>query len=348
MWAGLICYYIDMAKVALIQVIWNTKHFIPHVFPPALNQTIKDLDFYVVIAGNEDGSKEYIQEHFPQVKIFDPGFNIGFSGGHNKIFSEIDAEFFQLINPDLVVTPNFVEEMLKPFSDPTVGAVSGKILRYDFEKHEPTNIIDTTGVVISKSGRGRDRGQHEVDSGQYNNQTDLIAVSGAAVMYRKSALEDVKYTYPAGHSKAGTSEYFDTEFHTYWEDIDLSWRMINRGWKIKYNPNAVAFHGRAAGSSEGGYKKILSFIKHHSKLPQYVRSFNYKNHIFLFIKNSPKFYLKFFIREFFYQIYVLVLETSTLKGLPQLFRELPSMWQKRKHIKATRKISETEMEKLLV
>lgn len=330
----------------MIQVIWNTKHFIPHVFPAVLNQTEKNIDFYVVIAGNEDGSKEYIQEHYPEVKLIDPGFNIGFAGGHNKIFSEIDAEFFQLINPDLVITPNFVEEMLKPFADPAVGAVSGKILRYDFQKNEPTNQIDTTGVIMAKSGRGRDRGQHEVDNGQYDTKLDLIGVSGAAAMYRKSALEDVKYTYPAGHKKAGTIEYFDEEFHTYWEDVDLSWRMVNRAWKIKYNPQALAYHGRAAASSPGGYKKIFTFIKHHGSLPQYIRSFGYKNHLFLFIKNSPKFYWQFFVREFVYQIYVLLLETSTLKGLPELIRQFPSILQKRKYIKSQRKISIQEMEKL--
>ena len=142
-----------MPKVALVQVIYNTKHFIPLVFPEVLNQTYKDTEFYVVIAGNEDGSKEYVEEHFPEVKIIDPGFNIGFAGGHNKIFAEIDAEFFQLINPDLVVTSTFVEEMLKSFSDPQVGAASGKILRYDFKNNQRTNIIDTTGVVTCGSSK---------------------------------------------------------------------------------------------------------------------------------------------------------------------------------------------------
>jgi GT2 family glycosyltransferase len=331
-----------MPKVALIQVIYNTREFIPTVFPAVLNQTHKNTEFIIVIAGNQDKSKEYIQEHFPQVKVIDPGYNIGFAKGHNDLFATIDADFFQLVNPDLVMTETFVAEMLKPFADPQVGAVSGKILRYDFAGNQPTNQIDTTGVVIAKSGRGRDRGQHETDKGQYDTDTDIIAVSGAAAMYRKTALEDIKYT-----RKDGVTEYFDEEFHTYWEDIDLSWRMVNRGWKIKYNPMALAFHGRAAASSPGGYKKVFAFIKHHRNIRADIRELNYKNHIFLFLKNSPKWYLQFLAREFFYNIFVLIFETSTLKIIPKLFKQLPSMLRKRKYIQQHRKISVEDMEKLL-
>jgi GT2 family glycosyltransferase len=325
-----------MSKVALIQIIFNTKQFIPIVFPAALKQTHKDTEFIVVIAGNDDGSKEYIEENFPEVKIIDPGYNIGFSKGHNQLFASLEADFFQLINPDLVITETFVEEMLKPFADPKVGAVSGKILHYDFKANAKTNKIDTTGVIISKSGRGRDRGQHEEDKGQYDTQTDIIGVSGAAAMYRKSALEDVKYN----------GEYFDEEFFMYWEDVDLSWRMINSGWKIKYTPKALAYHGRAAASSPKGYKNVWAFIKHHRQIPEKIHQWNFKNHIFMFIKNSPRWYLQFFVREFFYNCFTLVWETKTYKILPTFFKQFSSMWRKRKYIQKHRKISVEDMEKL--
>ncbi len=332
-----------MSKVALIQVIYNTRRFIPVVFPQVFNQTYKDFEFYAVIAGNEGDSKEYIQEHFPQVKVIDPGYNIGFARGHNELFDTLDADLFQLINPDLVLTPTFLEDMVKTFDDTTVGAACGKILRYDFDKNEPTNEIDTTGVLISRSGRGRDRGQHEVDHGQYDNQNNIIAVSGAAAMYRREALQSVKYLRPDGRT-----EYFDEDMHTYWEDVDLSWRMINAGWKIKYNPKALAYHGRAAASSPGGYKRVWEFIKHHRKISPRILKLNYKNHIFLFIKNSPKWYWNFFVREFFYNCFAIVWETKTYAVLPEFFRQLPLILKKRKFIKQNRKISTEEMERLLL
>lgn len=332
-----------MAKVIAIQVYYNHRRFVDKVFPAVLNQSHKDLEFVVVIAGNDDGGKEYIQEKYPQVKIIDPGYNIGFARGHNEFFAQADAEFFQLVNPDLILEPNYIEEMLKAFGDSHVAAATGKLLQYDFENDRKKNVFDTTGVVYAKSGRARDRGQHEEDHGQYDQARNVIAVSGAGPMYRKSALETVKY-----QREDGRVEYFDEDFHTYFEDVDLGLRFISAGFKNVFVPSAVGYHGRGVGSTKGGYKNTGTFIKHHQKIAPWIRQLNYKNHIFLAIKNFPRFYLQFFVREFFYNCYVLVFETGTFKVWPEFFRQLPMIWRKRKYIAAHRKISIAEFEKYLV
>lgn len=317
--------------------------YITQSFDSMVNQTYPNKEIIAVICGNEDGGKEYIQEHYPQVKIIDLNENLKFVRGHNLIFSTVEADLFQLVNQDLILEPNYVEEMVKIFEDKQVGAVNGKIFQYDFEASQKIDLLDTTGITISKSGGGRSRGQHQKDFGQYDTQLDLISVDGAACMYRKTALEDVKYERP-DH----LIEYYDLDFEMYWEDVDLGWRLTNMGWKCKFAPRAIGYHGRTAKASPGGYAKIFSFIKHHRNLPQYVRSYNYKNHIFMYLKNSPKLYWQFFAREFFYQIYVLFLETSTLKILPLFFKQLPSIWKKRSYISKHRKISLQEAQKLMI
>ncbi|MFI5205634.1 MAG: hypothetical protein ACHQVK_01720 [Candidatus Paceibacterales bacterium] len=128
-------------------------------------------------------------------------------------------------------------------------------------------------------------------------------------------------------------EYFDVDFHSYWEDVDLTWRMANAGWKNVFVPGAVGYHGRGAASSENGYADVVGFIKHHKKLSTNVKQLNYKNHIFIYIKNSPSFYPQFFVREFFMFFYVLFFEASTLKVLPEFFKLLPKMFEKRNYIK---------------
>jgi GT2 family glycosyltransferase len=360
-----------MSKVVLIQQVYKSRRFIPQVYDAMIAQTHKDIEIISQIVDDEGGSKAYIQEHYPQVKILEPGYNIGFSRGHNEIFASTDADFFQLVNPDLILSPNFVEEMLKAFADPKVGAVSGKLLRYDFAQNKATSFIDTTGVIIPRSGNARDRGQHEIDSGQYDNQTQLLSVNGSGPMYRKAALEDVKMPIFKEPSKitpsnppldkgenqdapplkirggrGGLFEYFDEDFHSYYEDVDLGWRMVNAGWKCVYTPQALAFHGRAVGSSRKGYKKFISLVKHRNTFAPHIRRLSYKNRIFLFIKNSPKWYLSFFAREFLALGFAVIFETKTLGMLPEFFKQLPEILKKRKYIKAHRKISVSEMEKL--
>ncbi len=162
-------------------------------------------------------------------------------------------------------------------------------------------------------------------------------------MYRRSALEQTKYQRPDGGF-----EYFDEDFHSYWEDVDLSLRLVNAGYICKYVSQAISYHGRGVGSSEQGYKNVKNFIKHHQQFPARILRLNAKNHIFLYLKNLPRLYPQFFLREFFYWGYVTVLETKTLGVIPELFRQLPLMWKKRKFIRQNRHISAAEFERMLV
>src|ERR1700722_17493105 len=119
-----------MAKVTVIQVVYNNRQFIEPVFSAILNQTCKDIEVVAVISGNSDGGKELLMEKFPKVTIIDPGYNIGFAAGHNLFFSAKggsasggnNSEFFQLVNPDLILEKDYIEEMLKAFTDEKVGA----------------------------------------------------------------------------------------------------------------------------------------------------------------------------------------------------------------------------------
>lgn len=351
-----------MNKVIIVQVIYNTKRFIEPVFNAIFSQTHKNFEVVAVISGNDDGGKELLAEKFPLVKIIDHGYNIGFAKGHNMVFSAKggsafggDADYYQLVNPDMIMEPDYIEEMLKVFQDEKVGAATGKLYKIPNDKFQIPNdeqksilkVLDTTGVTISKSGRARDRGQYEVDKGQYDRDASIQAVSAAGAMYRASALQAVKMSKldlspsdkrggalptPGERNNVTRSEFYDENFHSYWEDVDLAWRMSNAGWQCKFAPLAIGYHGRGAGSSKNGYKDLFGFIKHHKTLSPRIRQLNYQNHIFMYLKNSKLLYPQFFVREFFMFFYILFFEISTFKILPRMLKFLPKMWRKRKLI----------------
>jgi GT2 family glycosyltransferase len=335
-------------KVSAIVLIYNSKKFIKPVFDAIFAQTYKELEVLAVINGDTDGSEGLIRQNYPQVKILNPGRNLYFSAGNNLAIDNSSGDLILLVNHDLILEPTYTEELVKVFADPKVGAATGKLLRYDFVKNEKTKVIDTTGIVMSKSGRGRDRGQLQIDQGQFEKQEQVFGVSGAGPMYRRSALEAVKYCWPTpsdSPSRRGEKEnsspheerqgevkceYFDEDFVAYWEDVDMSWRLNRAGFKNMYVPSAVAFHGRTAGQSRGGYLHFWNFIRHHQTISPYIRQLNYKNHILMYVKNNRFPHPAFLAREFVMFFYILIFEPTTLRIIPKLFTQIPRARKKGK------------------
>lgn len=311
-----------MPKVTAIVLIYNSTRFIKPVFDALIKQDYLNLEIVAVINGDEDGSEKMLRENYPSVTVINPNANLYFSAGNNLVIRQSDAEFILLVNHDLVVEPDYCTKLVRAFDDPKAGAATGKLLRYDFSRNERTKIIDSTGITMSHSGRAKDRGQLEMDRGQYDGDTEVFAVTGAGPMYRKSALEAVKYC------EGDKCEYFDEDFVAYWEDVDLSWRLNRFGFRNVYVPQAVAYHGRTAGQAKGGYLHLWHFIKHHRGIPGFIRQLNYRNHVWMYLKNRKWPHPAFLFREKLMFIYVLLFEPATLGVLPRLVRLIPKMRRK--------------------
>jgi GT2 family glycosyltransferase len=192
---------------------------------------------------------------------------------------------------------------------------------------------------MSRGRRGRERGQNQLDTGQFDGSRRIFGVSGTAPAYRKSALDKVRI---------GDQEYFDEDFFAYWEDLDLSWRLRLAGFECVYVPEAVIYHSRLAGQSKGGYRRPAEFIRHHKKLPTSIVRWNWKNQLFCIIKSDFGWSFwrdaPFIVsRQILMLGYILVFEPRTLGAAPEFFRSLPKMLEKRKLIKSKREIRSKEI-----
>jgi len=162
--------------------------------------------------------------------------NEGFSRAANQGIAATTGEWVLVLNPDVVLTPVFLEEAWNALRErPAVGSMAGKVLRFD------RRTIDTTGQFVRPDGRVRERGYGETDQGQYDQAGDVFSVCGAAALYRRAMLEDV----------AIDGEYFDEDFFAFYEDADLGWRAQRRGWRCWYQPTAVAYHARGGTNPSG-------------------------------------------------------------------------------------------------
>lgn len=332
-----------MAKVSINIVTWNGIRFLPDALETIFAQTYKDFEIIIVDNGSTDGTVDYIRKNFPQITLLKNFKNLGFSRGYNQAIrlalerwpqGERDDKFILITNQDILLAPDFLEKIVGfTRGRNRVATFGGKLLRAyfdrsddEFEQAIKSKIIDTAGLVIKKSRRVIDRGAGEEDRGQYNQPDEIFGVSGAIMLVRASALEDMRYG----------DEFFDEDFFTYKEDIDLAWRLRLMGWGSMYVPEAEAYHFRGAYSP--AKSSIIQTLRQRRKRPRLVKLNSFTNHYLMLAKNS---FFRNIIRDlpwiFFYEfkknLYCLFFEPKIfMRGWLNYFSKRKFIKRKRRHV----------------
>ncbi len=233
-----------MARVLVSLVTHDESRDAERLLPTLFAQTFRDFELVAVDNRSEDGTRASLaaaKKLAPvPMEIVASRENLGFTGGHNVGIGravERGAEWVLVLNADVVLAPDYLEKLLADAGRPGsewVGAMSGKILRAEGPGLDPTNVIDTAGIRMTRSGRHFDVGSSEPDTGRWDRPAEVFGVSGCIALYRVAALEDVKVS----------TGWFDDDFFVYREDVDLAWRLRGRGWSARCQPAAVAWHRR--------------------------------------------------------------------------------------------------------
>ncbi len=236
-------------KLALQLSCYNGSRYLPFLFASLRTQTCREWKLYVLdnastpeeaAAIRRATAKSGLPLEFRRLEK-----NVGFAGAHNALFAMHDAAYVQLLNDDAFLEPDFLERLLAFLAaNPEHAAVSGKILRWDFEKRDQadggrTRIIDSLGLRVAWTGAVRDIGAGRPDSSaaQPTIPQDVFGVSGCLPMYRRSSIARVS---PDGN-------LFDPAYVSYKEDIDLAHRLQAAGYRAATIGSATAYHRRSMG-----------------------------------------------------------------------------------------------------
>lgn len=313
-------------SVSIIIVNWNHDQYLKRCLDSLIAQEYNHFDISIVDNGSQDGSPRRIANDYPDVNFWAFPNNRGFSRAFNWGVNHTYSDFVLSLNPDVFVRQEFLQEMVNPMCQgDSVGIVSPKLLRVD----EPT-ILDSTGLFINRYRRPYDRGQGEIDRGQYDTSLQIFGACGAAALYRRSMLVDI----------ALEDEYFDEDFFSYYEDADLAWRAQLRGWSGRYAPRAVATHVRGWGDT---LRKRNGQIK-----DNYGPRLALRNRYLMTVKNDA---LRYFLLDFPLiliaelprMFYMAIFAPDVLLGLKDLALGFKPALNKRKLIRKRRIINDTTM-----
>lgn len=219
-------------KVAIVILNWNGKKMLQSYLSSVIKYS-SDGAAEVVVADNAstDDSMEYVRTTYPNVWTIMLDKNYGFADGYNRALRQIDAEYYLLINSDVEVTQHWLDPLVS-FMDvhSECAACQPKIL--SMFNRDMFEYAGAAGGFIDKYGypfcRGRIFNKVEIDTGQYNNITEILWATGACMLVRSSDF------WNAGG--------FDPRFFAHNEEIDLCWRMRIMGHKIYCVPASTVYH----------------------------------------------------------------------------------------------------------
>lgn len=326
--------------VDVVIVNWNGRDYLPACLA-ALRASTVPLRITVVDNASEDGSVEYLSTEHPDVELVALAENTGYAAGANEGLRRAEGELALVMNPDVLVEPEYVERLQALLEgSTTVGIAQGKlygIVPEDFRTGTSPGrtgrTLDSAGHVIPRSRRVFDRGQGRQDGPEFAEPAAVFSASGAAMVLRRAMWEDV----------APDGEVFDESFFAYKEEIDLCWRARWLGWEVAYLPTAVAGHVRAW-TGKGLPPK--------DRIPAMARRHSWKNHYLLMLKNDRLGHLLLHLPwiagwEVVRQAYALTRDPAVYPSYLHLARLLPRALRRRRDILSRRRADVSEMRRWL-
>lgn len=244
-------------RLSVIIVNYNVRHFLEQALL-SVRRAMRGIagDVWVVDNNSVDDSVRMVQEKFPEVHLIANKHNPGFAIANNQAIRESKGEYVLLLNPDTLVEEDTFQKCLM-FMDthPDAGALGVKL-------------IDGSGKFLPESRRGfpspwvafcktfglsslfpKSRLFNQYYLGYLDEQEThpVDVLVGAFMFIRRSALD-----------KAGL---LDEAFFMYGEDIDLSYRIVQAGYRNYYFPETKIIHYKGESTKKGSLNYVRTFYQ---------------------------------------------------------------------------------------
>jgi GT2 family glycosyltransferase len=210
-------------RASIVVPVYN-QVFYTRVCLASLEHHEESMQVIVVDNGSTDETPEVLAAWAEQGRsrlVLRQDGNLGFAGACNAGAGAAIGEFVVFLNNDTFVLPGWLDNLLRPFADPSI-TITGSRLLY------PTGHVQHAGVAFD------DIGPHHIfvgipgDSPVVLEQRDYQVVTGAAL-----AIRAAEFRRQSG---------FDTSYRNSLEDVDLCLRVRRDGGRIVYVPTSVAYH----------------------------------------------------------------------------------------------------------
>ncbi|MBK7885031.1 MAG: glycosyltransferase [Chitinophagaceae bacterium] len=244
-------------QLSIIIVNYNVKYFLEQCLYAVID-ACKNItaEIYVVDNNSTDGSKKFLEAKFNTVHFIWNEENTGFAKANNHALGQVKGQYILFLNPDTIVPENCFEKCIAFFkTNPQAGALGirmidgiGSFLK-ESKRAFPsplTSLYKLTGLsMIFPNSKKFGRYHLGHLSEKSNHEVDVLA--GAFMMIPKTVLDKTRG--------------FDEKFFMYGEDVDLSYRVQQAGYKNFYFAGSTIIHFKGESTKKGSLNYVKMFYK---------------------------------------------------------------------------------------
>ncbi|TGE08124.1 glycosyltransferase family 2 protein [Hymenobacter fodinae] len=246
-------------KLSVIIVNYNVCYFLEQALlsvQRAVEKLGETVEVFVVDNGSVDGSVAMVRSRFPEVLLIENHDNPGFSKANNQALRRARGEYVLLLNPDTVVEEDTFLRCCE-FMDahPDGGGLGVKMLDgQGCFLPESKRGLPTPAVAFYKMfglaklfPKSRRFGQYHLGYLDKDRSHEVAVLSGAFMLMRHTALAEVGL--------------LDEDYFMYGEDIDLSYRLTQGGWKNYYYPGTRIIHYKGESTKRTSVNYVFVFYR---------------------------------------------------------------------------------------
>lgn len=313
--------------VSLVLITWNSAPFLPRCLAGIAQQTHRDLELIHVDNGSHDDSAAVVRAAFPEARQIVNAENRGFTGAVNQGVRVAKGDYIFLCNPDAYLGADYVARIVAALeaAGDEFGMATGKLMRATGTEIAPTDVVDSKGIRMTRTGRHFDIGQGMVDGADDRGirANEVFGISGAAAVYTRRFIDDVSID----------GEFLDEDFFTYREDADVAWRGRVLGWRALYVPEAIGWHVRTV--TPQARRQLSPVVNRNSVKNRFLLRLKNEG-LYLALRNAP-----FEIpRDLITLAAILTVERSSLPALSWLWKNRRRIMAKRRAIQRRRRVSD--------
>ncbi len=243
--------------LSIVIVNYNVRYFLEQCLQSVYKSGQHlDMEVFVVDNNSVDGSVEMVRAKYPQVRLVANDKNIGFSRANNQAIKQAKGRYILLLNPDTVLEDDTLPKVLS-FMDahPDAGGLGVKMLdgRGRFLP-ESKRGLPTPSVAFYKIfglsalfPKSKVFGKYHLGYLDNNSIHEVDVLSGAFMLLRKTTLD--------------TTGLLDEAFFMYGEDIDLSYRITQAGFKNYYFPETRIIHYKGESTKKSSINYVFVFYR---------------------------------------------------------------------------------------